>query len=185
MKKNYESYNRRQFIKSVSISATTVALFPNFTFGNVELNDKLSISFSNVPLKTITNIKKILFQNDDFVLKQNSANSDIHYLYSPLFDNSERFESIIKNNTILIVNHQNFDTSSLEYLKDLCNKKKTFLLIIDEPQQESEQYLFLKATIFEPVLSDTSKINTIIKSITFLNQVTLQNQFFTINQNLV
>lgn len=85
----------------------------------------------------------------------------------------------------MIVNHQNFDTSSLEYLKDLCNKKKTFLLIIDEPQQESEQYLFLKATIFEPVLSDTSKINTIIKSIAFLNQVTLQNQFFTINQNLV
>lgn len=182
MKTKHESFNRRRFIKSVSLSAAIVALSPNFTFGN--LKRKLSISFSNAPLKTITNIKKILSQNDNFIITENSVNSDIHYVNTPLFDNLDKFESANKNNTILIINHQNFDISSLDYLKDLCNQNKTFLLVIDTPQQETEQYIFSKATLYEPLLCDTAQINTIIKSIAFLNQLTQQNQFFTVNQNL-
>lgn len=176
--------NRRQFLKKLSLSAAAIALAPNISFGNSTIDDKISIGFSNTPPETILKICTSFSQNQEFIVKESYIKTDLLYIHSGIYNDFEKLEKELLVNTILIVNQENFDANSLHNLKSLCNTNKTFLLVVEENLSKSTKIVFSKATLYEPQLCDITKIDTIVKSISFLNQLTIPNQFFTINQFL-
>lgn len=184
MKLTIKHKNRRQFLKNFSLSAAVIALAPNISFGKSTINDKISIGFSNTPPEKIIELGKFFSQNHGFIVKTSHLETDLLYIHSGTYSDFRKSEKELVSNTILIVNQQNFDNNSLTSLQKFCNTNKTFLLVVEENLHKPTHIMFSKATLYEPYLCDTTKIENIIKSISFLNQLTQQNHFFTINQSL-
>lgn len=184
MKLTIETKNRRQFLKNFSLSAAIITLAPDISFGKTTINGKISISFLNTPPEKTMRFSKFFSQNQDFIVKENCLEIDILYLHSGRYDDLQKSEEKLSTSTILIVNQQNFDANSLADLQRCCNNTRTFLLMVEENLHESSRFIFSKATLHEPFSCNTTKIENIIKSISFLNHLTRQNQFFTVNQSL-
>lgn len=176
--------NRRQFLNKLSISVATVALAPNIIFAQSSINHKISVGFSKTPPEKTIKFSKLFSKNQEFVIKESHLKTDILYIHSGRYNDLLKSEDKLSTNTILIVNQHNFDFNSLVGFQSFCNTNKIFLLIIEENLSESTPTLFNKATLYEPQLGDITKIDTIVKSISFLNQLTQPHQFFTINQSL-
>jgi hypothetical protein len=164
--------NRRQFLKKFSSSAAIIALAPNVIFAQSTANNKIGIGFSNTPPETILKISTSLSQNQNFVVEKNHLKTELLYVHAGTF------EKELLRNTILIINQQNFDSDSLNYLKNICHTNKTFLLVVENNLSESTSIMFNKAFLYEPYECNSTKIDTIIKSISCLNQLTQPNQFF-------
>lgn len=173
--------NRRQFLKKFSLSAAVIAFAPNVTFGKSTIKNKISIGFSNTPSETILKIRKYFSLNHEFILKENHLQADILYIHSGTYNDFILLEKELLDITILIVNQANLDENTVNYLKRICDSNNTFLLDIEENVSESPQKLFNKATLYEPFQCNISKINTITKSVYYLNQLTQNNNFFTVN----
>lgn len=173
--------NRRQFLKKLSLSTAVIAFAPNVTFGKSTIKNKISIGFSNTPSETIIRISKHFSLNHDFILKENYLQTDILYVHSGAYNDFIQLEKELLNKTILIINQANLDVNTVNYLKSICNSNNTFLLEIEEEVSESSQKLFSKATLYEPFQCNLSKIDTITKSVFYLNQLTQNNNFFTVN----
>lgn len=184
MKTNYDPNNRRRFIKSLSLGTAFIALSPNISFGKSALNTKLSISFSNTSFEKIAEFSEVFLQNPNFTVNKNQVDTFLHYFNTGTYSDVLKFEHEILHHTILIINQKNFDAHSLSHLQNLCSNNEVFLLMIEENLQASTQIMFSKATLFEPKQCDISQIENIVKSISYLNQLTQHNQFFTINQSL-
>lgn len=173
--------NRRQFLKKFSLSAAVVAFAPNVTFGKSTIKDKISIGFSNTPSETILKISTHFSLNHQFILTKNHLQADILYIHSGTYNDFKQLEEELLDKTILIVNQANLDAHTVNYLKNICNSNNTFLLEIEENVSESPQILFSKATLYEPFQCNLSKIDTITKSVFYFNQLTRNNNFFTVN----
>lgn len=173
--------NRRQFLKKFSLSAAVIAFAPNVTFGKSTIKDKISIVFFNTPSETILRIGKHFSVNHEFILKENHLQADILYVHSSTPNDFIKLENELLYKTILIINQANLDENTVNYLKSICNSNNTFLLEIEEDVSESPQKLFSKATLYEPFQCNLSKIEIITKSVFYLNQLTQNNNFFTVN----